>query len=200
MLHVAVLDDHAAVLAGLSRLIEGEPDLTLLAVATTATTLADQLGGRRPDVLVLDYDVARGDGLAYCRRFKNLSEPPRVVIYSAYATTALTIAARAAQADALVGKSEPVAALLQAIRLVVHDEARFPPVPHHAHESAVAKLDDEDLPVFAMLLDRQPVETIAQTLRTEPSEIAWRAERIVGRLRPRIADPALTVEPDKLPR
>jgi DNA-binding NarL/FixJ family response regulator len=149
---------------------------------------------------VLDYDVARGDGLAYCRRIKSRPEPPRVVIYSAYASAALTIAARAAQADALVGKSEPVIALLQAIRLVGRGETAFPVVPHHAYEGAVAKLDDEDLPVFAMLLDREPLEMIAHALRAEPSEIAWRAKRIVGRLRPRIADPAFSVEADKLSR
>ena len=200
MLHVALLDDHAAVLAGLRRLIDGEPDLTVRAAADTATDLARQLEGRRPDVLVLDYDLARGDGLAHCRRIKNRPDPPAVVIYSAYASAALTSAARAAQADALVGKSEPVLTLLQAIRLVGRGETAFPPVPHHAYQGAVAKLDDEDLPVFAMLLDREPAEMIAHALRAEPSEIAWRAKRIVGRLRPRISDPALAAELDRIPR
>jgi hypothetical protein len=37
-----------------------------------------------------------------------------------------------------------------------------------------------------MLLDRQPVDAIAQALRTERTEIAWRTKRIVGRLRPKL--------------
>jgi DNA-binding NarL/FixJ family response regulator len=194
MLRVALLDDHAAVLAGLARLIDGEPGLTVVAAASTATELAHRLDGRRPDVLVLDYDIARGDGLAHCRRIKSRPEAPRVVVYSAYASAALTIAARAAQADAVVGKTEPVAALLEAVRLVGRGGTAFPPAPHHAYESAVARLDDDDLPVFAMLLDREPLEVIAHTLRAAPSDIAGRAARIVGRLRPRIVDPALTSE------
>jgi len=185
MLHVALLDDHAAVIAGLRRLIDGEPDLTVLAAAGTPTDLARDLDGRRPDVLVLDYDLTRGDGLTYCRRVKSRPHPIGAVVYSAYASAALTIAARAAQADALVGKAEPVAALLRAIRRVGAGETEMPAVPHHAYQGAVAKLDDEDLPVFAMLLDAEPLELIAHALRTEPSEIAWRAQRIVGRLRPR---------------
>jgi DNA-binding NarL/FixJ family response regulator len=194
MLRVALLDDHGAVLAGLARLIDGEPGLTVLAAAPTASELARRLDGRRPDVLVLDYDIARGDGLAHCRRIKSRPGAPRVVIYSAYASAALTIAARAAQADAVIGKTESVTVLLDAIRLVGDGGTAFPPVPHHAHQSAVARLDDDDLPVFAMLLDREPIEMIAHTLRVEPWDIARRAARIVGRLRPRIVDPALTTE------
>jgi hypothetical protein len=52
-------------------------------------------------------------------------------------------------------------------------------------EAAVARLDDEDLPVFAMLLDREPLDSIADAMRTDRAEIAWRAQRIIGRLRPR---------------
>jgi DNA-binding NarL/FixJ family response regulator len=191
MLHVALLDDHAAVLAGLRRLIGAEPDLTVIAAAATAPDLARRLDGGRPDVIVLDYDLARGDGLAYCRRIKSRPDPAGVVIYSAYASAALTIAAHVAQADALVGKAEPVTALLDAIRRAGRGETAMPSIPRHAHQAAVAKLDDEDLPVFAMLLDREPPELIAHALRAEPSEVAWRAQRIVGRLRPRISEAEL---------
>ena len=62
MLRIALLDDHRAVLAGLRRLISSEPDLTVAAVASTAHELAHALDGLRPDVLVLDYDLARTDG------------------------------------------------------------------------------------------------------------------------------------------
>ena len=93
MLYVAILDDHPAVLTGLSRLIDAQPDLAVVAAAPTAAELATQLDGARADVLVIDYDLARGDGLAHCRRIKNRRHPPAVVIYSAYASTALTLAA-----------------------------------------------------------------------------------------------------------
>ena len=74
MIRVALLDDHPAVLAGLRRLIEHEPDLLIVGARPSAAELARQLDGRRADVLILDYDLARCDGLAHCRRIK---EPPR---------------------------------------------------------------------------------------------------------------------------
>jgi hypothetical protein len=43
MVHVAILDDHPAVLAGLRRLIDAHPDLAVVAAAPTAAELATLL-------------------------------------------------------------------------------------------------------------------------------------------------------------
>jgi two-component system response regulator DevR len=185
MLRIALLDDHPAVLAGLRRLIDAEPDLSVAAVAHNAPELARALDGLRPDVLILDYDLVRGDGLAQCRRIKNRPDPPAVVIYSAYAGPALTLAARTAQADAVVDKAAPVQTLLAAVRRVASGEAVIGTLPRDAFEAAVARLEDEDLAVFAMLLDGEPYDSIAEALRIDQSEVNRRAQRIVGRLRPR---------------
>jgi DNA-binding NarL/FixJ family response regulator len=186
VLDVALLDDHPAVLAGLRRLIDPEPDLTVIAAARSADDLARRLDGRRVDVIVLDYDLARGDGLSLCGRFKSRPEPPGVIIYSAYASPALSLAARAAGADGVVDKSEPVSALLAAIRAVARGVMHIPGIPPDAYEAAAERLDEEDLPILALLLDGEPADGIAQALRADPSEIVWRRQRIVGRLRPKL--------------
>jgi two-component system, NarL family, response regulator DevR len=184
MLRVAILDDHPAVLAGLRRFIDPQPDLTVIAAAATAAELSHQLDGARADVLVLDYDLTRSDGLLHCQRIKRRSQPPGVVIYSAYGGHALVLAARAAGADGVVDKADPVQSLLAAIRRVAAGELAMPAVPLDAYDAAVANLDDEDLPVLAMLLDGAPLDAIAHALRSDRAEASWRARRIVGRLRP----------------
>jgi DNA-binding NarL/FixJ family response regulator len=185
VIHIALLDDHPAVLAGLRRLIEAEDDMTVLAAAATAPELAERLAGARADVLILDHDPARADGLSRCRRIKDRPSPPAVVIYTAYAGPATVLAARAAHADAVVDKADDVHVLLSAIRAVAGGERLLPPVPRDAFEAGVSRLEDDDLPVFAMLLDRESVDAIADTLGTDRAEASWRAQRIVGRLRPR---------------
>jgi len=186
MLRVAILDDHPAVLAGLRRLIEAEHDMAVVATVATPAELAKQLDGIRVDVLVLDYDLADADGLAYCRRVKSRPRPPRVVIYSADATPALTLAARAAQADGVIGKAEPIPLLLSSIRRVAQGETVMPPMQHEAYEALIARIDDEDLPILAMLLDGESLDAIAATLRVDRTEVGWRAQRMVGRLLRRI--------------
>ena len=186
MLRVAILDDHPAVLAGLRRLIGAEHDMAVVATAATPAELAKQMDGIRVNVLVLDYDLAAADGLSYCQRVKSRPHPPRIVIYSADATPALTLAARAAQADGVIAKADPIPLLLASIRRVVQGHAVMPPLRHEAYEALIARIDDEDLPILAMLLDGESLDAIAATLRIDRTEVGWRAQRIVGRLRRRI--------------
>ena len=192
MIHLALLDDHPAVLVGLQRVIEHEPDLLIVGAAPTVHQLARQLDDQRADVLVVDHDVARSDGLSQCRRIKDRPQPPAVIIYSAFDKQTLALPARVAHADAVVDKTEPVSSLLAAIRSVARGETWLPPVPRVAYDAAAARLDSEDLPVFAMLLAGETVPAIANALRTETGEIAWRAQRIIGRLRP-----GVTSRPDQ---
>jgi DNA-binding NarL/FixJ family response regulator len=185
MIRLALLDDHAAVLTGLKRLIGPARDMEVLAAAGDEVSLARELLGRRPDVLIVDYDPARTDALSLCRRIKSRPATPRVLIYTAYTSPALTLAARAAQADGLIDKSQPAAALLEAIRQIARGETVIPTVGREDFEAAVSRLDAPDLPIFAMLLDGAALPDIAEGLRSDNREAAWRADRIVRRLRPK---------------
>jgi DNA-binding NarL/FixJ family response regulator len=194
MIRVALIDDHPAVLLGLRRFIDADPGMQVHAAAPTAAELANQLGDVRPDVLVIDNDPARGDGLRQCRRLKNRASSPGVVIYTASAGRQ-ALAARVAHADALVDKTAPVGELLEAIRRAAARDVVLPDVPPDVYRIAVSHIDDEDLPVLAMLLDREPIAAIAKALRTDVGVVAWRSQRILGRLAPgarRRAEPVTT--------
>jgi DNA-binding NarL/FixJ family response regulator len=158
----------------------------VLAAADDEVTLARELAGRRPDVLIVDYDPSRGDALALCRRVKARPDTARVLIYTAYGSPTLAIAARAAQADGLLDKSEPAPALIAAIRRIADGKSVMPVVSRSEFEAAVARLDDTDLPIFAMLLDGAPVPAIAEGLQTDERVAAHRAQKVVARLRPRL--------------
>jgi DNA-binding NarL/FixJ family response regulator len=199
MIRVAVLDDHPAVLAGLRRLIERAPDLEVAAAVETQTALWRELDGRGADVVIVDYDVRRGNGLSVCDRLKRRPCPPRVVIYSAYAGQALTLAAHIARADALVDKSAPAGELLAAVRQVAAGESVLPDVDLEVRVAAMRRLRDEELPVAAMLIAGTSYQDIAEALGIERREVARRAGRILATLRPGSgagdADPALGATP-----
>jgi DNA-binding NarL/FixJ family response regulator len=198
MIRLALLDDHPAVLVGLQRVIEQEADIVVVGAAPTAPELARQLGDRRPDVVVVDHDVARSDGLSQCRRIKDRPQPPAVIIYSAFDKQSLALSAHVAHADAVVDKAEPVSSLLDAIRTVARGETALPSLPRGTYDFAAARLDSEDLPIFAMLLDGETVPAIAEVLRAEPEEIAWRVQRVIGRLRPGASIRPRELEPEPL--
>ena len=194
VIRVAVLDDHPAVLAGLRRLVDRSPDLEPVAFAETPRELLRALDQTGADVVLVDYDLGGADGLTVCQQLKSRPQPPKVVIYSAYAGPALAVTTTLAQAEGLVNKSEPVRALLEAVRHVAAGGTVLPDIPLDLRHAALGRLDEQEAAIAAMLLAGTPYAGIAEALGLERREVAARARRIVGRLRSR-ADPRTTAEP-----
>jgi DNA-binding NarL/FixJ family response regulator len=184
VIRIAVLDDHPAVLAGLERLVQRAEDLVGVAFTGVEAELRERLAAARADVVVVDYDVSRGDGLGACLRLKEQPEPPRVLVYSSYAGPALAVAARIAGADALVSKSGSVASLLSAIRRVAAGATVMPAVARDVQEAAMSRLDDADAAVAAMLLAGASQREVAEALGLSPPDVVACAHRIVARVRP----------------
>lgn len=192
---ILIVDDHPALRAGLEGLLGEEPGVRCVGAVADERQMMRAVGHERPDVVVLDYALGRGDGLSACFRLKQRPDPPAVVLYSAYADLVFTVPAAVAQADAVVAKSAPVDDLLDAIRSVAAGDSTVPqPDPEVLH-AASSRLDDGDLPVLGMLLARVPVPEIAETLDTTPADVRDRALRIIGGMQAsdRIGQMAATV-------
>lgn len=186
MIRLALLDDHEAVLAGLRRFLDSDHGLEVLAAAPDPASLARRLNGRRPDVLVLDYDPGRGNALALCWRVKCRPGAPRVLLYTAYATPALVIAARAAKVDGVVDKSASAQALSAAIRKVAAGESVLPTVSHADFAGVVDRLPDDDLATFALLLDDVGAQDVADSLRLSARDAERSVLRVLDCVRPRL--------------
>src|SRR3954463_8625968 len=168
---VLVVDDHHALRAGLEQLLDQEPGYRLLGAVSSAAELAVALQGQRPDVVVMDYALTRGDGLSACFRLKQRPQPPGVVLYSAYVDDVFAVPATLAQADAIVSKNTPVEVLLAAINAAAAGEGGLSAPDAEAIEAASSRLRAEDLPILGMLFARIRVDDIAATLVVEPREV-----------------------------
>ena len=179
---VLIVDDHPALRAGLEQLLDQEAGYRLLGAVSSEAELAIALQRHRPDVVVMDYALTRGDGLSACFRLKQRPHPPGVVLYSAYVDDVFAVPATLAQADAIVSKSDPVEVLLTAIDAVAAGESRVPSPDPELIEAASARLDAEDLPIVGMLFAKVRVGDIATTLGVEPREVEARALRTIGEM------------------
>jgi DNA-binding NarL/FixJ family response regulator len=179
---ILVVDDHPALRAGLEQLLDQEPGYRLLGAVSSEAELAVALQRYRPDVVVMDYALTRGDGLSACFRLKQRPDPPGVVLYSAYVDDSFRVPATLAQADATVSKSDPVGVLLAAIDAVAAGETQVPAPDPELIEAASSRLDAEDLPIVGMLFARVRVGDIATTLGVDPREVRARALRIIGEM------------------
>src|SRR4051794_15114174 len=107
LVRVVVVDDHAAIRMGLQAAIASRPPLVCAGAAACGEELAPLLYRTRPDVVVLDYDLPRVNGLELCRRIKAEVPAPAVLVYSAYADATLALAASIAGAGGIVHKGAP---------------------------------------------------------------------------------------------
>jgi DNA-binding NarL/FixJ family response regulator len=197
---VLVVDDHSAVRSGIEALLAGEPGLEPVATACGAEEALVLARQQRPDVAIVDFQLGDRDGLSLCRQLKELPDPARVVVYSAYADGPMAVAGVIAGADGVVHKSALASELCDTVREVAAGRTAIPPAAPGAQAIVAAKLDPEDLPILAMLLDGTDADEIARVLGMRPSWLAARRWAMLERLRRlptrRDASKASRTEPD----
>lgn len=161
---VLLVDDHAAVRAGLRELLDDEPDFEVVAAVDGAES-AMSVAEREPiDVAVVDYQLGSRNGLWLSRKLKRLPSPPAVLIYSAYADGVLAAAAVVAEADALVSKGGLGSELRDEIRRVARGGSGLRPLPEWLGDAVRARYGAEEQAIFGMLLAGIATAEIARTL------------------------------------
>jgi DNA-binding NarL/FixJ family response regulator len=181
-IRILVVDDHPAVRLGLERLLGDEPDMRCEGSAGSVQEARALVRTVAPDVVIVDYHFARGDGLKLTRELKRLPTPPRVVLYSVYADRSLAAAATVAGADGVISKAQPVGQLCDAIRAAAKGQRALLDIPADALRRETAHLDPTDELIFQLLLGGLQDREIAQTLRMPETDLEARRHLIIRTL------------------
>jgi DNA-binding NarL/FixJ family response regulator len=161
---VLVMDERAAIRAGVRAVLSGERDLHIEATGTWSAAIKHATGGRAGLCLV-DYGLARGGtGLFLTYRLKEVPRPPRVVLYSEFVDGYLAGAAKLAGADALICQNAPGDELAQVLRLVASGERHFPMIPPSAMYELCKHLDPADRPILTMAAHDTPREYVSEVM------------------------------------
>jgi DNA-binding NarL/FixJ family response regulator len=159
-----IVDDHAAVRAGLRELLADEPDFEVVA-AVDGAEAAMSVAERQPvDVAVVDYQLGSRNGLWLSRKLKRLPAPPAVLIYSAYADGVLAAAAAVAEADAIVSKGGLGSELRNEIRRIARGGSALRPLPEWLGDTIRSRFGPEEQAIFGMMLAGIAPREVAQTL------------------------------------
>lgn len=119
---VLVVDDQAAVREGLARLIACAPlQLRYVSTAATSAEAVQALHQMRPDVVVLDVDLAGEDGLALIPQF---AQTARILVLTSHGDPSTRARAARLGAHAFIEKHQPAADLLKAIAELCHLKAQ----------------------------------------------------------------------------
>jgi DNA-binding NarL/FixJ family response regulator len=146
---VVVVDDHEVVRRGLLAFLDSEPDIEVLGEAGGGAQALDLLAsmdaaGRRPDVIVMDLQMAPIDGIESTRQVRALYHDIEVVALSSFAEEERVHAALEAGASGYVLKDSDADDVAAAIRAAHRGELQIDPVVARGLMTSVREERDDD--------------------------------------------------------
>jgi DNA-binding NarL/FixJ family response regulator len=126
-IRVLIVDDDALVRAGLSMMLAGAEDLTVVADVADGTEVVPAVNQYRPDVVLMDIRMPRLDGLAATERLRARREPPEIIILTTFDTDDHILRAMRAGASGFLLKHTPPPEIMRAIRQVAAGEPMISP-------------------------------------------------------------------------
>ncbi|GAA2291469.1 response regulator [Streptomyces violaceusniger] len=115
---VVIVDDEQLVRMALRLVIDGEPDLSVVAEAADGDTALTVVNEQRPDVVLMDVRMPGRDGLSTTRELLIRPAPPRVLMLTTFDSDDLVLGALRAGALGFVLKDTPPPRILDAVRTV----------------------------------------------------------------------------------
>jgi len=125
---IVLVDDHPVVRAGVRALLEGQPDLVVVGEGVDAPSALATVAATRPDVVLMDLNLAGAEGGAeVTRQVRALPDPPAVLVLTTYDTEADVLAAIDAGAGGYLLKDAPPDDLFRAVRGIAAGETVLSP-------------------------------------------------------------------------
>ena len=119
-IRILLADDHPIVRDGLRAILGTQPDFEVVGEAAHGTEVLRQVDVLQPDLLLLDLEMPRMDGVETLRQLRAAHPQVRVLVFTAFDTDERIMGALRAGAQGYLLKGTPREELFAAIR-IVHD-------------------------------------------------------------------------------
>jgi len=183
-LRVLIADDHPMMRHGLRSVITGEQDLELVGEAGSGGEAIDLYRQLRPDVVLMDLQMAGVDGLAAIEVLRSEFPDARIVVLTSYAGDARISRALALGARSYLLKAAGMEEILRAVRgavrgdITLSGEAAAQLDDHAAKE----RLTSREIAVLRLVARGERNVDIARTLSVSGETIKSRMRNILGKL------------------
>jgi len=122
---IIIADDHEIVRTGIKRMLSVDKSLDILDEADNGELACDLVKRHEPDVVVLDIQMPRMDGIEAAKKIKANDQGTYVLMLTAYEDSKHLEKALAAGADAYLSKDIGARELIESIKSVVRGERVF---------------------------------------------------------------------------
>jgi DNA-binding NarL/FixJ family response regulator len=194
---VLVVDDHEVVRHGLRAFLSSEPDIEVVGEAGGGAQALELLAslalqGRRPDVIVMDLQMAPIDGIESTRQVRALYDDIEVVALTSFAEEERVNAALQAGASGYVLKDSDADDVAAAVRAAHRGELQIDPVVARGlmsslqearSDDAISELTARELDVLRLVAAGEPNKQIAAELAISERTARTHVSRILRKLR-----------------
>jgi DNA-binding NarL/FixJ family response regulator len=127
MTTILIADDQALVRVGLRKILESEPELTVVGEASDGEEAVEGARRLRPDVVLMDIRMPVLDGIEATRRIAAAQAGTRVLMLTTFALDTYVYDALRAGASGFMLKDSPPEEIAAAVRIVAGGDALLAP-------------------------------------------------------------------------
>lgn len=172
MIKIALLDDHIILFEAIQFVLKKKPKYSFIRGFTDFKQITDYLNeGNKIDILLLDIQIEKNDGLEYCEKIKNLDPDLKIIIFTSYINKALIIKALANGASGYMVKNISSEELIDGIEIVLQNKIYLHEKVSHffAPEKKVytdyfPKLTKREIEILKLIMEELTSKQIAQRL------------------------------------
>ena len=125
LLRLLVVDDSEAMRRSVCTLLESQPELEIVSIATDGLEAVEKARDQQPDVILLDIGLPGLNGLEAARRIRMVAPQAKILFLSQYDTWATAREAVCTGAAGYVVKSDAALELVSGVRSVSQGKSFF---------------------------------------------------------------------------
>lgn len=192
---VLLADDHNVLRQGMAQVLDAQPDISVVAQASTGTEAYRLAEKHRPDVILMDINMPEMDGVAAAQQIMAARPQTGIIILTMYRRDDYVFEAIKAGASGYLLKEVELDELLAAVRAVAQGEAVIDPSiagrvlaelrrprPGNDSDEVADGLSDRDLEILQLLAQGLSNQEIADRLFLAEKTIRNRLSLIFKKL------------------